>query len=205
MRKLPDYVEKSVEMLITNKRVGRPRKLDLVERIMVFLMARMLSKSNRDMELILILFKPLLKKEVSYKTIERLYSDKEVRLALHSLFVLLLKDEEISNEFAGDGTGYSLTITKHYASNPKKRGKDYRYVFRLIDLNAGMYVGFGYSSKSEKEAFEKAMEIAKELGISINAISLDKYYSSRKVLRLFGGKTALYLIPKKNISRIGLE
>jgi transposase len=36
-------------------------------------------------------------------------------------------------------------------------------------------------------------------------MSLDKYYSSRTVLQLFGAETALYLIPKKNIARVGLE
>ncbi|CAD7769489.1 hypothetical protein FHEFKHOI_01761 [Candidatus Methanoperedenaceae archaeon GB50] len=33
----------------------------------------------------------------------------------------LLKSEGISGEFTGDGTGYSLTVTKHYRTNPKKR------------------------------------------------------------------------------------
>ena len=43
--------------------------------------------------------------DVSYKYIERLYSDPEVKLALHNLFVLLLKDEGTSGDLAGDGTG----------------------------------------------------------------------------------------------------
>ena len=91
--------------------------------------------------------------------IERLYSDEEVKMALNNFFILLLKDEGLSGEFAGDGSRYSLTITKHYRSNPKKKGKDFRYVFRLIDLNTGMYVGFGYSSRSEKDAFNKAIKV----------------------------------------------
>jgi len=39
----------------------------------------------------------------------------------------LLKDESISGEFAGDRTEYSLTVTKHYRANPKKKGKDFKY------------------------------------------------------------------------------
>ena len=39
----------------------------------------------------------------------------------------LLKDEGISDEFAGYGTRYSLTVTKHYRVNPKKKGKDFKY------------------------------------------------------------------------------
>ena len=62
--------------------------------------------------------------KVSYN-IERLYSDEEVKMALHNLFILLLREEGVSGEFAGDGTGYSLTVTKHY-KDPKKKSKDFR-------------------------------------------------------------------------------
>jgi transposase len=143
LRKLPFYVEKAAEIAV-DKRAGRPNKLDLVERTMLFLFARLMNKSNRDMELMLELLKPLLKAEVSYKSIERLYSDEEVKAVLHNLFILLLKDENVSGNMSGDGTGYSLSITKHYNSNPKKRGNDYKYVFRLMDLETGMYVATSY-------------------------------------------------------------
>ncbi len=164
-----------------------------------------MNKSNRDVEELLELFEPLFGIKVSYKTIERLYSDEEVKMVLHNLFILLLREEGVSGEFAGDGTGYSLTVTKHYRSDPKKKGKDFRYVFRIIDIETGMYVGFGYSSRSEKDAFKKAMKMVKEMGVKINSISLDKYYSTRKTLELFGKETAVYVIPKKNLSRIGFE
>ena len=118
---------------------------------------------------------------------------------------MLLREEGISGEFAGDGTGYSLTVTKHYRTNPKKKGKDFRYVFRIIDIDTGMYVGFGYSSRSEKDAFNKAMKMLKEMGVKMNSISLDKYYSTRKTLKVFGKETAVYVIPKKNLSRIGFD
>lgn len=55
------------------------------------------------------------------------------------------------------------------------------------------------------EAFNKAMHIAVRLGIGIDSISLDKYYSSRKVLKMFGKEVAVYVIPKKNIAKLGYE
>lgn len=204
--KLPEYVERAVEMIeLRREGAGRPKKLDLAQRTMLFLFARLMNKSNRDVEEVLALFKPLFGFDVSYKSVERLYSDEEVKLVLHNLFLLLLEDEGVSGSFAGDGTGYSLTVEKHYRKDPKKKGGDYRYVFRLIDLGTGMYVGYGYSNKSEMEAFHRAMGIVKRFGIQIDSISLDKYYSSRKVLKQFGKGTAVYIIPKKNLSKLGFD
>jgi len=161
-------------MIRIQKRVGRPKKVDLEKRVMLFLFARLMNKSNRDVEELLELFEPLFGIKVSYKTIERLYSDEEVKMALHNLFVLL-REEGVSGEFAGDGSGYSLTVTKHYRSNPKKKGKDFRYVFGIIDLETGMYVGLGYSSRSERDAFSKAMKMLRNMGVKINSIFMDKY------------------------------
>ncbi len=60
--------------------------------------------------------------DVSYKTIERLYSDPEVEMAVHNLHVLLLKKKGVKDvDASGDGTGYSLTIKKHYATETQKR------------------------------------------------------------------------------------
>jgi transposase len=204
LRKLPEYVREACSISVQRK-AGRPKKVDLEKRVMLFLFARLINKSNRDVEELLELFEPLFGIKVSYKTIERLYSDEEVKLALHNLFVLLLREEGVSGEFSGDGTGYSLTITKHYGSNPEKKGKDFRYVFRIIDLETGMYVGLGYSSRSEKDAFNKAINMLKEMGVKVNSISLDKYYSSRRTLRMFGRETAVYVIPKRNLARIGFD
>jgi transposase len=204
--RLPEYVERAVEMLeLERGGAGRPRKLNLTQRTMLFLFARLMNKSNRDMEEVLILLRPLFGFEVSYKSVERLYSDEEVKLALHNLFRLLLEDEGVSGDFAGDGSGYSLTMEKHYRKDPTKTGRDYRYVFRLIDLGTGMYVGYGYSSKSEMEAYHRAMRIVSKLGIQVASITLDKYYSSRKVLKQFGKETAVYVLPKKGLSKLGLE
>lgn len=204
--RLPEYVGKAVDMIgLKENAAGRPRKLDLAQRTMLFLFARLMNKSNRDVEDILALFRPLFGFDASYKSVERLYSDEGVRLALYNLFLLLLEEEGVSGSFAGDGTGYSLTVEKHYRKNPRKGGGAYRYVFRLVDIGTGMYAGYGYSNRSEMEAFHRAVEVAKGLGIQIDSISLDKYYSSRKVLRQFGKETAVYVIPRKNMSKLGFE
>ena len=51
--------------------------------------------------------------DISYKTIERLYSNNEVVMGIFNLPVLILNN--IANSDAtGDGTGYSLTVKKNY-------------------------------------------------------------------------------------------
>jgi transposase len=154
------------------------------------------------MENLLLLLEPLFGFEVNYKYVERLYSDEEVKLALHNLFVLLL-EEESSGKISGDGTGYSLSIAKHYRTSPKKEGKSYVCVFRAIDIETGMYAAFGHSSRSESEAFRKALRMLK--GVEIDSIAMDRYYSSRSVLRIFGAKTSVYVTPKKNTCNFGVE
>lgn len=53
--------------------------------------------------------------DILYKTIERLYPNNEVVMAIFNLPVLILNN--IANSDAtGDGTGYSLTVKKNYES-----------------------------------------------------------------------------------------
>jgi len=206
LRDLPRYVDQAAEKIrFVKPKAGQKKKIDVRKRTMLFLFTRLMNKSNRDMEDLLMLFEPLFGVKVSYKSIERLYSDPEVKTVLHNLFILLLRDEGVSGDFSGDGTGYSLSVTRHYRSDVSKKGHGYLYVFRIIDIDTGFYVAVGYSNFSEMEAFHKAMTMLAELGITVDSMALDKYYSSRKVIQLFGEETALYLIPKKNIARVGLE
>ncbi len=144
----------ATRILVKRPSRGRPPKLQPGEKALLFLIARMEGKSNRDMEVLLSLLAPFLDKSVSYKYIERLYSDREVKLVLHNLFTLLIEEEGCSGKLAGDGTGYSLSVERHYRSDPEKSGRDYRYAFRFVDLETGMYVAYSYSCKSEMEAFK---------------------------------------------------
>ncbi len=66
-------------MIRIQKRVGRSKKVNLEKRMTLFLFARLINKSNRDVEELLELFKPLFGIKVRYNTIERLYSDEEVK------------------------------------------------------------------------------------------------------------------------------
>ena len=61
-----------------------------------------------------------------------------------------------------------------------------------------MHVGLGYSNRSEKDAFNKAIKMLKDIGVKTNSISLDKYYITKKTLKLLSGKeTAIYVISKE--------
>lgn len=199
--KLPELVEKAAAMIQIQPSPGRPHKADLAKRTMLFLFVRLMGKSNRGTEDILALFGPFFGADLSYKGIERLYSDQDVKLVLHNLFLLLLQEEGVSGHTAGDGTGYGLNVSRHYASDPKKHGRAYRYAFRLIDIQTGMYVGVGFSARSEMEAFREAMGMARSRGI--RSIRLDRYYSSARILRELEG-IEVFVIPRKNLSRIGI-
>ena len=37
----------------------------------------------------------------------------------------------------------------------------------------------------------------------MKSVRLDRYFSTRKVIKMFGREVSLFLIPKKNIARIG--
>jgi transposase len=205
LHRLPEYVHQAVEAINREEqKMGRPPKLDLEKKVNLFILVRFLNKSNRNAEESLQYFQPLFGVDVSYKYIERLYGDPEVKLALHNLFVLLLKEEEgVSGDLAGDGTGYSVSVENHYRTNPNKFGKKFVHFFSLIDLASGMYVGCGISRLSEWDAFSKAVAMLRQIGETIRSIRLDKYFSMRKVIRMFDRSVSLFLIPKKNIKRIG--
>jgi len=59
--------------------------------------------------------------DISYKIIERLYSDHEITMALHNLYVIMLGDNGVRDSNAtGDSPGYPFTVTKHYQSYAQK-------------------------------------------------------------------------------------
>jgi len=204
LHRLPEYVHQAIEVINKEEqKMGRPPKLELEKKVNLFILVRFLNKSNRLAEESLQYFQPLFGVDVSYKYIERLYGDPEVKLALHNLFVLLLKNEGVSGDLAGDGTGYSVSVENHYRTNPNKFGKKFVHFFSLIDLATGMYVGCGISRLSEWDAFSKAVAMLRRIGASIRSLRLDKYFSTKKVIRMFDRSVSLFLIPKKNIARIG--
>jgi len=197
--------------------------LNVEQRTLAVLIKHIVGKSNRSMAAMFVIFSLLSNIDVSYKTVERFYSDPEVIAVLYNLHVLLLKKKGVKDvDGAGDGTGYSLTIKTHYASAAQKlkdkikdadtQDKEHKktlffYSFNLIDIKTRMYVAFGTSFKSEKDAFEKALQMAKETGILIKSIRLDKYYSAEAYVKLcqeYLGKVKTFIIPKSNIATLGV-
>jgi len=198
--------------------------LNVEQRTLAVLIKHIVGKSNRSMAAMFMIFSLLSDIDVSYKTVERFYSDHEVIAVLYNLHLLILNKKGVKEvDGSGDGTGLSLTIKTHYASAAQKlkdQVKDadtqsdkehtktlFVYSFNLMDIRTRMYVGFGTSFKSEKDAFEKALRIAKETGISVKSLRLDKYYSAEayvKICQEYLGKVKTFIIPKSNIATIGV-
>lgn len=216
---LEPLVEEAVSKIKITKveKRGNDPKLTLKQKVLLLLLKHFCGKSNRTMEWMVVLFLFLTKVDVSYKTIERLYSDEAVQLAIFNLHSLLLKKKGIQKaDCSGDGTGHALLITQHYATEAQKL-KDkvkesagtvkFVYSFALMDIHERMYIGYGVSFKSEKEAFERGLEVAKEMGIDVESIRLDRYYSAEAYVTLcqkYLGNVTPYIIPKCNIATLGV-
>jgi transposase len=213
VRELGPLIEEAISSLEIkkNENRGRKNKLTLKQKVELLLIKHLFEKSNREMSGMLAIFSLLSDIDVSYKYVERLYSDEEVFLVLLNLHTLILKKKGIKNpDCSGDGTGYSLTIKKHYASvaqklknKTNKKGSkmgQFIFSFKLMDIDTRMYLGFGKSYKSEKDAFDNAIKMVK--GSEINSIRLDRYYALQMYVEyienLFGKDVAIYVIPKKN-------
>jgi len=107
--------------IIKGNNKGAKSLLPPEQKVLAILLKHLIGKSNREMSFMLIVFSWLTDVEVSYKTIERLYSDQEVFLALHNLHILILKKKGVKDaDCGGDGTGYGLTVKKHYATEAQK-------------------------------------------------------------------------------------
>jgi transposase len=52
--------------------------------------------------------------------------------------------------------------------------------------------------------FSKAVAMLRKVGVALKSMRLDKYFSTRKVIRIFDRSVSLFFIPKKNIARIGV-
>ncbi len=184
---------------------GRPSLLDAKEKAFIILVKEIMKLSNRRMAYEMPLFG--IDRIISYKTVERLYSDPLVIMILNNIFIETLRKKEMGKcDAAGDGTGYSLTVTKHYRSMREKHGESVKkgqfvYSFALMDLSTRMYIGYAVSMKSEKDAYRKALEMISKLRIDLASIRLDRYYSGQSILDDFSENTRIFIIPKKN-SRI---
>ena len=217
MKSLDPLIHEAVSTIRVVPRTGRPDSLTLEQRVKLLLVKQLVGESNRMFANMLDVFSMLSGIEVSYKTVERLYSDEEVMMALHNLHVLLLKRKGVERSDAtGDGTGYSLSISKHYesiarelrdkakedggggggAERPKRRA--FAYSFRLMDLSTRMYLAYGSSMRSERQAFDRAMEMLSTIDVPVDTVRLDRYYSYPGYADVFGDRTKVFVIPKVN-------
>lgn len=191
------YIDLGVRSLniFNNSNMGRLVKLTLEEKVKILLM----------------LFSSLTKINISYKTVERLYSDESVFLVLQNIHNIILAENKISSsDCCGDGTGYVLSVKEHYNSiiskikNKKStKKKKILFSFTLMDIEKRTYLAFGTSFKSEKDAFNKAKEMLERLNISLKSVRLDRYYSGKNLVKEFSEKNKdikCYLIPKKNVT-----
>ena len=112
MKMLDPLIHEAVSTIHIERAAGHPYLLSLEDRVKLLLIKQLVAKSNRMFSNMLAM---LSKIEVSYKTIERLYSDPEVMLACDSQFAhfLLEKKDITESNITGDGTGYSLTVKKN--------------------------------------------------------------------------------------------
>lgn len=206
---------------------GAKPSLDLEQKLLILLLKHIFGKSNRTMSCMFVLFSWLTGIKVGYKTVERLYSDDSVLLALNNFHRLILDKKEIDEvDACGDGTGYSLTIRKHYASEAQKLKnkvkeqkntktkkkhklrKHFLYSFALMDIKTRMYIGYGCSFKSEKEAYYDALNMIDRTNIQIKSIRLDKYFSNQKdvkELSEYFRNIKCYFIPKSDATIKGSQ
>ena len=160
---------------------GRPSLLNAKEKAFNILVKEIMKLRNRRMAYELPLFG--IYRIISYKTVERLYSDSLVVMIMNNLFIETLRKKEIGKcDVTGDGTGYSLTVTKHCRSLREKIGEKVKkgqfvYSFALMDLSTRMYIGYAVSLRSQKDAYMKAIEMIAGLRIDLESVRLDRLYS----------------------------
>ena len=204
-RELNHITKSAIDIInVKGSKFGRPVKLSLQQKVVALLLKSIFSENNRPMAGLMSLFGAFCGIDVSYKTIERLYSDELVRITLHNMFILTVKrkcDKKVDT--SGDATGYTLTVTKHYRTQVDKEGyRKFVYSFNLIDVKTGLYVCYGSGVRSEKEAFENAIKmlrkVEKAAGVTVNSARLDRYYSYQSTLDYFDNETILYILPKSN-------
>lgn len=198
-------VDKASELITIKQATGRPLK-DRAMLTKLHLIQRLFNLTNRQMESFTDILIFAQHETFSYKTIERAYDDPVVRMIIHNLFVLTC-GEPRDVDSSADGTGISLTITKHYRTDrindlknkeETSKRKEYLYTVAIIDLDTNLYLGYATGFKSEKQLFLEAKKMLFDNGFSINSIRMDKYYSNQSMMQEFNTKTKVYLIPKKN-------
>lgn len=199
-RRIVPVIEEANGIIVKATPSGHPVEINAKQKALILLLKDIFQPINRKMANLLLFFSALTGIDTSYKTIERAYSDPIVRMIIHDMFIIMIRRKGIrSSDVTGDGTGYSLTITKHYRSIREKEGeavksnvaaegpgvdasvaktksakkKLFTYAFAIMDLGTHLYVGYGASIRSERDAFNKAVAMMKEAGVIARSCGLD--------------------------------
>ena len=230
MKDLEPLIDEAVSTIRIAHGPGHPHSLSLEQRVKLLMIKQLVGESNRMFANMLDIFSMVSGIDVSYKTVERLYSDDQVAMAVHNLHMLILKKNNVTgSRSTGDGTGYSMTVKKNYESYAQKlkdKAKEnsenrrehdgdgktskmhkkhlFAYSFAIMDLDTRMYIASGSSMKSEREAYDHAMELLSTTGTGMDSIRLDRYYSSPSYMDNLG-RTKVFVIPKKNATLNGSQ
>ena len=102
MKDLDPLIQEAVSSIKIIPRPGHPHSLALDQRVKLILLKQLVGESNRMFANMLAILSMLSGIDVSYKTVEKLYSDDEVIMAIHNLHVLILKRKGIAKS---DATG----------------------------------------------------------------------------------------------------
>ena len=99
-KELKPLVQEAVQSLkiVNGETRGTKPKLTLEQKVLMLLLKHLVGKSNRDMAFMIVIFSWLTDIDVSYKSVERLYSDDHVILALNNLHQLILKKKTSKNQ-----------------------------------------------------------------------------------------------------------
>jgi transposase len=161
-----------------------------------------------------------------YKSFSMLMLSESDWIQYNNLHVLILKTRDIkSSDATGDGTGYSLTVKKNYESYAQKlkdmakenpdhgeggkgskghRKRLFAYSFAIMDLETRLYIAPGSYMKSERNAYDRAMDLLLFVGVDMDSIRLDRYYSSPSYMNKLGN-TKVFVIPKRNATLNGSQ
>ena len=72
------------------------------------------------------------------------------------------------------------------------------YAFAILDLGTKLYVAYGVSMKSEKDAYREALRMLEITVRDVESIRLDQYYGSQSTLDDFSEGTKVFIIPRSN-------
>ena len=90
MGDLDPLVNEAVSTIHIPPWAGHPHSLTLEQRVKLLLIKQLVGETNSIFANMLVIFTMISGIDVSYKNIERLYSDDEALIAVHNLHVLIL-------------------------------------------------------------------------------------------------------------------